>query len=60
MPNLRHISATDVPTSFCFKANAICSSMYLLFFIACLLFEVENHARISTFKCSFLSGEGQP
>jgi hypothetical protein len=35
MPILRHTSSTDVPSSFCFKAKAIWSSVNLLLFTTC-------------------------
>src|SRR5678815_307256 len=35
MPILRHTSSTLVPSSFCFNANAIWSSLNLLFLTTC-------------------------
>src|SRR5450631_1336032 len=47
MPIFRHTSSTAVPSSACFSAKAIWSSLNLLFFMACLPSpQRENHAGI--------------
>jgi hypothetical protein len=49
-----------VPSSACLRANAICSSVNLLFFTTCPLFHrVKNHAGFSTFQRLGFLGQGQ-
>ena len=60
MPILRQISSILVPVSACLSAKAICSSVNLLFFTACPLFQnVKYHAGFFTFKWLGFSGQDQ-
>jgi len=57
MSSFLQTPSTLVSSFACFKANAICSSVNLLVFIACFLFHLmKNHAGNSTFEQDYLLG----
>src|SRR6266436_4663349 len=60
MPILRQISSTGVPSSCCFRAKAICSSVNRDFFTTCSFLAKVHHAGNSTFQQFEKLGWDQP
>src|SRR4030043_85912 len=57
MPYFRQISDTVIPASTSFRIPTICSSLYLVFFIACLLVIVFYYAEPLITSCTIFGGD---